>query len=211
MERTPWNGGKTPGARDRIVQLLRRRQHTVEALAGEIGVTENAVRAQIALLQREGLVEVQGEVKGARRPAAIYGLRPGADVQFSRAYPVMLSHLVRILGRKLPDAEFRSVMRELGRQMAASGPLPVEDPRERIRAALDFLRLLGSAAEAVEENGRFVITGFGCAIGEAVSADARSCIAMAALLQKLTGLPVSERCGHGDRPSCRFEIRLPGK
>jgi predicted ArsR family transcriptional regulator len=209
MNAASWNMEKPAGTRDRIIRLLLKRQQTIEALAKKLEITENAVRAQIALLQREGLVEIQGEVKGTRRPAAVYGLRPGADVHLSKAYPVILSQLVRVLAQKLSQDEFRTVMRELGQRLAGAVPRPSGDPRERIRAALRFLKMLGSVAEMTEENGKVVISSYGCPIAEAVTADARSCIAMEALLKELTGMPVAERCDHGERPSCRFEIKVP--
>ncbi len=205
------NVEKPAGSRERIVRHLIKHQSTVESLAAKIGVTENAVRAQIALLQREGIVEVQGEVKGARRPAAVYGIRPGADIHFSKAYPVILSHLTRVLAQKLSQTEFRDVMRELGKQIAGTIPRPTGDPRERITGALKFLKMLGSAAEVTEERGKIVISSYGCPIAEAVTADVRACIAMEALLEDLTGLPVTERCDHDEHPSCRFEIKIPRK
>lgn len=211
MNVTSWNTEKPAGTRDRIVRLLLKRRHTIEALAKKIEVTKNAIRAQIALLQREGIVEIQGEVKGPRRPAAVYGLRPGADVHFSKAYPVILSHLVRVLAQRLSQDEFRTVMRELGQQLAGAVPRNAGDPRERIRGALKFLKMLGSVAEMTQENGKVVISSYGCPIAEAVTADARSCIAMEALLKELTGLPVAEHCDHGERPSCRFEIKVPAE
>ncbi len=48
---------KPAGARDRIVTHLIKHKSTIESLATRLGVTKNAVRAQIALLQREGIVE----------------------------------------------------------------------------------------------------------------------------------------------------------
>ncbi len=200
---------KPAGTRDGIVRLLLKNHDTIESLAGKLGVTKNAVRAQIALLQREGIVDVQGEVKGTRRPAAVYGIRPGADIHFSKAYPVILSHLTHVLSQKLSQTEFKTVMRELGQRLARAVPRPSGDPRERIQDALKFLKVLGSAAEITEENGTVVISSYGCPIAEAVAADARSCIAMEALLKDLTRLPVAERCDHGAHPNCRFEIKLP--
>jgi predicted ArsR family transcriptional regulator len=202
---------KPAGARDRIVTHLIKHQSTIESLATRLGVTKNAIRAQIALLQREGIVEIQGEVKGTRRPAAVYGIRPGADIHFSRAYPVILSHLTHVLAQKLSNTEFRTVMRELGQRLAISVPRSSGDPRERITGALKFLKMLGSVAEVTEERGKIIISSYGCPIAEAVTADERSCIAMEALLQDLTGLPVTERCDHGEHPSCRFEIKIPAK
>ncbi len=199
---------KPAGTRDGIIRLLLRRQETIESLAAKLGVTKNAIRAQIALLQREGIVDIQGEVKGTRRPAAVYGVRPGADIHFSKAYPVILSHLTHVLAQMLSQTEFKAVMRELGQRLARSVPKPSGDPRERVENALKFLKMLGSAAEMTEENGSVVVSSFGCPIAEAVAADSRSCLAMEALLKDLTGLPVVEHCDHGAHPSCRFEIAL---
>jgi len=188
-----------------------KQQNTVGSLATKLGVTENAVRAQIALLQREGIVEIQGEVKGTRRPAAVYGLRPGADINFSKAYPVILSHLIHVLAKKLDNTEFRTVMRELGQRLASSASRLSGDPRERVKAALNFLKILGSGAEMTKTDGKIIISSYGCPIAEAVTADVRSCIAMESLLKELTGLPVAEHCNHGEHPSCRFEIKIPSK
>ncbi len=89
--------------REKILRLLLDAPRTIDELAKATSVTKNAVRSQIALLQREGLVEIKGTVKTGRRPAARYGIRPGADVQFSKAYPLVLSALVRSLAKDLPD------------------------------------------------------------------------------------------------------------
>ncbi len=192
--------------RERILRLLLAGEHTVESLAGSLSITENAVRSQLQLLEREGLAEVRGEVRGTRRPAALYALRQGAEVQFSRAYPLALSRLVRVISERLGPGRFEATMRELGRSMAARGPRADGSPRERVEAACRFLRDLGSEADLSEREERFVISGDSCPIGEAVVADGRSCIAMSAMLEELTGLQVTERCQHGDRPRCRFEI-----
>ena len=186
-----------------------RHPHTIDTLAGELAVTKNAVRAQMALLQREGIVEVQGEVKGTRRPAALYGVVAGADVHFSKAYPVVLSHLVNVLTKRLPAKEFKIVMKDAGKDIAASVPRPSGTARERVEGAVTFLKSLGSHAELSEEDGKLVITGHGCPISRAVTVDERSCLAMESLLNRITGLPVKERCNHSERPNCRFEISLP--
>ena len=73
------------GTRERIIRLLLAQPLTIAAMAKRLDMTQNAVRAQVALLQREGVAEARGEVKGARRPSILYGLLAGADVQLSRA------------------------------------------------------------------------------------------------------------------------------
>ncbi len=195
--------------RDRLVELLMRHPHSIAELAEELGVTQNAVRAQIALLERERIVEVRGTRKGTRRPAALYGIRPGAEILPSKAYPVIFSDLLKVLARKLPGAEYSRVMRDLGKQVALSAPKSTGTPRERVDDAMQFLKMLGSSAEMKGENGRIVVSSFGCPFSRGVSADQRLCLAMESLLHELTGLPVTEHCDHSARPSCKFEIKLP--
>lgn len=199
------------GTRDRIVRLLLGKPHTIEELAGRLDVTENAVRAQIALLQRDRTVEVQGSVKSGRRPAAVYGVRPGADLHLSKAYPAVLAGLVKVLSERVPPREFKTVMKELGKELASSVPKPAGDARQRVAGAVRYLKSLGSLAEAAEEDGKIVIKGNGCPISQVTAHDSRACLAMESLLGSLTGLPVAERCEHGGHPRCRFEITLPSR
>jgi predicted ArsR family transcriptional regulator len=200
------HAGKRTGSRDRIIELLLNGRRTVEELAGSLGVTRNAIRSQIALLQRERVVEVKGELKGSRRPAAVFGIRAGADIGPSAAYPVVLSQLVRVLGERLPPRQFGSIMKDVGKGMAATVPRSSGNARERVAGAIGALRQLGSLAEMSEEDGKIIIRGNGCPISRVVETDERSCAAMEAFLSKLTGLSVTEHCSHGDHPSCRFEI-----
>jgi predicted ArsR family transcriptional regulator len=197
------------GTRGRIIQLLLQGQKTVEQLAETLGVTKNAIRAQIALLMRESLVEFKGEVKGTRRPAAVYGIRAGADVGSSKAYPVVMSQLVRVLADRMKSRQFESILKDTGRGMAAAVALPTGSARERVAGAVKVLQSLGSTATVSDEGRKIVIKGNGCPISRLVEADVRSCVVMESFLAKITGLPVIERCDHGERPNCRFEITLP--
>jgi predicted ArsR family transcriptional regulator len=192
--------------RERFITLLATHPYTVDDLAKEISVTKNAVRAQITLLARERMVEIQGASKSARRPAALYGLSPGSDLYFSRAYPVILSHLILTFANQLSKESFIKIMQELGQRLARSIPRPSEDPRKRIQVALNFLKALDSPGQRTEEDGKTIITNFVCPIARAVAADPRVCTALETLLRELTGLPVEEHCNRGERQSCRFMI-----
>lgn len=197
------------GARNRIVQLLRKRTYTVEDLAKELGITENAIRAQIALLRREGLVEPAGEIKGTRKPALIYGPTRDVDSYFSKAYPSVLVNLVDVLADQMSPREFRTVMKKLGQKLATSRPRPARNLRERIEDAVTFYQALGGLAEIEQEGKRLIIKGYGCPLAEAVVAHAGICVAMESLMSELIGVPVHQRCDRGKTPSCRFEVEIP--
>ncbi len=211
MERTDIDIGQVPSTRERILMLLASRPHTIEELAKKTQVSKNAIRAQMATLAREGIVEVQGMFKGTRRPATLYGLSPGSDLYFSKAYPAVLSNLIHVLAEKLPHEEFMAVMQQLGRRLAGLTTRPSGNPQERIQTALKFLRGLGSLVQMTEDDGNVVISGHVCPIARAVAADARTCTAVETLLRELIGLPVEEHCNHGELQSCRFIVKMPKK
>ncbi len=197
---------KVTGTRNRIVHLLRTRKCTVEDLAKELGITENAIRAQIALLRGEGLVEPVGEIKGTRKPALIYGSTRDVDLYFSKAYPSMLANLLDVLADQMSGKEFKSVMKKLGQKIANSKPHPARNLRERVEDAVKFYEALGGLADIEEEGERLIIRGHGCPLAEAVTAHAGICIAIESLMTELIGVPVRQRCDRGERSNCSFEV-----
>jgi predicted ArsR family transcriptional regulator len=195
--------------RGRIVALLRCNARTVEELAQALGLTDNAVRAHLATLERDGMVRQAGLRRGpgAGKPSTVYELQPDAEVVFSRAYPPVLSALLEELVAQLPASQAEGLLMAVGRRLA--GPLmppATASHRARLDAAVGVLNALGGAAELEERDGTAVIRGCGCPLALAVAGRPETCRAVEALLGEIVGAPVQQRCRHGDRPSCCFEI-----
>ncbi len=197
------------GTRGRIVALLRRAARTVEELATALDLTDNAVRAQLAAMERDGLVRQCGERKGTRKPAVEYELDPEAETALSRAYVPLVGALMQVLATRLPRAELERVLREAGRRAAEGLPRPGGDAEERVRAASRVLDALGGLTEVAAEDGGWAIRSAGCPLAELVGRHPETCIALEALVAELTGLPVREVCKRGERPACRFEVGTP--
>jgi predicted ArsR family transcriptional regulator len=195
--------------RERLIRLLRRSPRTVEDLAAELGITKNAVRSQINLLKSEGIVETQGSKPSGRRPAAVFGVRQGAAALFSKAYPVVLSQLVKVLAEKLPDRLFNDTARELGLRLAGQAPQTSGGIKEKVGTTVAFLESLGAMVDVRETKGKIIIRGHGCPISGAVDADGRLCRAMETMVGKLVGAPTVQRCDRDKHPGCRFEIKIP--
>ncbi|HEY8105769.1 MAG TPA: helix-turn-helix domain-containing protein, partial [Gemmatimonadales bacterium] len=113
-----WSRRPPTGTRGRIVALLRRAARTVEELATALDLTDNAVRAQLAAMERDGLVRQSGERKGTRKPSVEYQLDPEAETALSRAYVPLAGALMQVLATRLPRAELERVLREAGRRAA---------------------------------------------------------------------------------------------
>src|SRR5687768_16625715 len=106
--------------RGKLLLLLCRGPRTVNELMEELGVTDNAVRAQLANLQQAGLVRQVGLRPGTRKPHADYELTPKARQLFPGAHEPVLRTLVDVLEERLPVQERQSLMTEVARRIFAA-------------------------------------------------------------------------------------------
>jgi len=208
---SPWRNRFFKTTRGRLVALLRRGQLTVEELAAALGITDNAVRAQLATLERDGLVEQQGVRRGGRKPSYAYGLTAEFEPALSRAYAPLLVRLLGELSERKSGEKLVELLRTAGQRWATELPPAHGSPRARAEAAAALLEQLGGATEIEEQDGQLVIRGFACPLALAVREHPEVCAAVESLLEKITGMPVRERCDRtGEAPSCRFAIDAKG-
>lgn len=208
MPVTRWDERFFSSTRGRIVALLRRASHTVDELAQALGLTDNAVRAHLATLERDGLVYQSGLRRGAGKPAYAYTLTPEAERLFPKAYGQLLHTLLDVLAERLPSGELEGILREVGRRAAQPYAAGAVDARGRVARALEVIQELGGLAEAEVVDGRVLIRGFSCPLAEALPGHPEVCALAAALLSEIVGAPVQERCAREAPPRCRFEVAL---
>src|ERR1051326_4598407 len=125
--------------RGRIVSLLRGGTGTVNELAQQLELTDNAVRAHLLTLERDGLVRQSGVQRGPRKPHYSYELTPEAERLFPKAYDALLNQLITTLKGRLPPSALEEVLREVGRSIAerhASEKSP-DDFKGRVQSALE--------------------------------------------------------------------------
>lgn len=193
--------------RGQIVAILRRSPGTVEELAGKLNLTDNAVRAHLSTLERDGLVRQSGLRRGARKPHFTYILTEQADRLFPKAYDVLLNQIITVLKNRLEPAEMEEILREVGRMVAADAPAGSGSMERRVQDALNFLEAIGGAA-AVEKHGdNVVIASSGCPLASSVAVHPEVCRLAETLVAEIVKAPVEEQCDRSGRPKCRFEIR----
>lgn len=193
--------------RGQIVTILRGAPATVEELATKLALTDNAVRAHLATLERDGLVRQSGIRRGARKPHFTYALTEEADQLFPKAYDALLNQLIAVLKSRLSPAEIEDVLREVGRAIAATAPNGTDASlHTRVQKALKVLEAIGGSAEIEEHDDKFVIRGNGCPLAAAVSVHPEVCRLAETLVGEIVQAPVMEKCDRESRPHCRFEI-----
>ena len=193
--------------RGQIVTLLRAAPCTVEELAGKLKLTDNAVRAHLSTLERDGLVRQSGLRRGPRKPHFTYMLTEEADKLFPKAYDALLNQLITVLKTRLEPADIEEVLREVGRALAAGAPsgngMGLES---RVQTALKVLESIGGAAEAEQHGDKIVIASSGCPLAAAVSVHPEVCRLAETLIAEIVKVPVEEHCDRTGRPKCRFEL-----
>ena len=197
--------------RGRVLRLLRGGDMTTDELAGALGLTDNAVRAHLATLERDGLVQAQGERREGRigKPATLYAATPEVDILFSRAYIPLLTSLLSALGDRLTPKDLGELLEDVGGRLAEGITHPSGEMSQRVAAASNLLNQLGglSSVQENQEGKGYLIQSRGCPVALAVSDQPEVCEAIATLVSKLTGAEVRSCCQRKGRPSCCFEVQ----
>jgi len=209
MQRTGWNKRLLASTRGRILALLRAENRTVNDLAGILKLTDNAVRAHLISLERDGLVQQRGTRPGTRKPHATYGLSDEAEHIFPKEYGPLLNHFVTVVSNRLPPAAVRAAMRDVGRAVARDhlGQTKGRNRLERIEIALKVLSDLGSLATLGERDGKQVILGNGCPLAAVTASHPEACLIVESLLSKIIGEPAKKCCEYNGAPRCCFQLR----
>jgi predicted ArsR family transcriptional regulator len=197
-------------SRGRIVALLQRDERTVEDIASRLGVTANAVRAQITAMERDGIIRRVGQRTGSTRPSQVFALTPEVELLLSRAYVPVLRQLVCVFSAKLPAQQVDSLMREVGTGLAHELPKEKRSSRTlraRVFEASELLNEQLGAITHVTENGGYVIRGRGCPLAALTGKHPALCVAIESLVQQLVGTAVRQCCDRSGRPRCCFEIK----
>lgn len=198
-------------SRGRIAELLQKGPRTVDDLASQLRLTANAVRAQLTVMERDGLVARAGLLPGTTRPSNTYELTPALEQLLSRAYIPLLTHLVRSLDTLVPRDQLEAALRQTGKNLAlefTGGKRLTGDLRARVKRASAFLNdELGAVTHVVRRNGGYVVQGEGCPLAAITDKEPAVCLAVESLVRQLVGGGVRECCDRNGRPRCCFTVR----
>jgi predicted ArsR family transcriptional regulator len=191
-----------------MVTLLRGTTKTVNQLAEELELTDNAVRAHLLSLERDGLIKQSGIQRGTRKPHFAYELTGEAENLFPKAYDALLNQLITVLKGRLKAETLKEVLREVGRSLAGnqSSDAKVGDLEGRAGKALIALEAIGGAAHLEKEGEKIFIRSGSCPLASAVTEHPEVCQLAEALLAEITGTKVQEECDRTGAPRCAFEV-----
>lgn len=194
----------------KLLALLRRAPRTITTLAAELRLTDNGVRGHIAALERDGIVEDVGAQRDTGgKPARLYGLTREGEELFPKAYALVLDGLIAELIRKQGSRRAAELLAAVGAGATERTVAP-GDAAGRVAAGAELLRKLGGDVEVKRVGKGWRIQGYGCPLSAVTAKHPEACRLVQALLERVTGLPVSERCERSQRPRCVFAVGRKG-
>jgi DeoR family suf operon transcriptional repressor len=208
-----WDQRFFQSTRGRIVTMLRRSKCTVEDLARALDLTDNGVRAHLAVLERDGIVVQRGSLRrtsGGGKPAYVYELTQEGEELFPKAYEPTLGRLLDVLCERLGPEESEALLRSVGRRLAEEHSRWADGAHARLEMAVEVLNELGGLAELEERDGALVIQGYSCPLGGVTPEHPEVCRMAEALVAEVAGVSVQEHCERGERPRCCFEVASAG-
>jgi len=191
---------------ERIIDLLRGREATVDELAIALGVTRGAVRLHLANLQRDALVHVVGTRAGPTKPSRLYAVTPGLEQQLSRAYVPLLTAMLHVLSERMSARRFDELMRTVGRQLLAGRARPHGSAVARAEAASALLNELGGTSTVTEDDEALWIRAASCPLAATTARHPEACSAVESLLSEFSGLEVLSCCAREERLRCCFQM-----
>src|SRR5439155_7331206 len=146
--------------------------------------------------------------RGSGKPSAVYDLTPAGEDLFPKAYGQLLDQLLDVLQRRMAPEEVETLLREVGRRMAAQWKIPPGNLRVRLEAAVEVLNELGGLMERETGEKTVSIRGYRCPFAAVVPEHPEVCRLAETLLSELVGMPVQEHCERTGPVPCRFIVPM---
>jgi predicted ArsR family transcriptional regulator len=199
--------------RGKIVGALRER-HSASAfdLAGQFGLSPNAIRQQLVVLERDGLIAGRSVRRGKTKPTVEYSLTAEADRYFPQRYDKMLNAVLREIRSSGGDAAVKAVFDKIGQRSAdrLSSANPDGPAEERLGNLVSALKASGVNAELRRtEHGTLMLHEHTCPYAAVVAEHPEACGAIHTILESVApgkAHQVESLATGGTQ--CRFEIEV---
>jgi predicted ArsR family transcriptional regulator len=197
--------------RGRIVTELRRRGSASAAdLAEAFGLSPNAVRQQLVVLERDGLVAEQPVRRGPTKPTLEFSLTREADRLFPQAYDKMLDAVLREVRSQLGGQAVKKIFDGLAKRAVerARQRITAEEPEAKVAQLTELLRESGVMAEYSLIDDGFALHERNCPYSNTAREHPEVCQVIHHVIDETIGgsHEQTESLAHGGK-ECRFEMK----
>jgi predicted ArsR family transcriptional regulator len=196
--------------RGKIVGALRNR-HGASAfeLAQEFGLSPNAIRQQLVVLERDGLVVGKSVRRGKTKPTHEYSLTPEADRYFPQSYDRMLNAVLREVRATGGDAAVSEIFQNIGKRTARrmNERLVGKSTDERVAEIAQSIRASGVTADVERSGDTIILHEHNCPYASVVSENPECCSVIHTMLGEVASpqMRQTESLATGGE-ECRFEV-----
>ncbi|HEY6449398.1 MAG TPA: helix-turn-helix domain-containing protein [Candidatus Cybelea sp.] len=196
--------------RGNIVSELRRRgSASATDLARSFGLSPNAVRQQLMVLERDGLVAETSVRRGPTKPTYEFSLTVDADKLFPQAYDKMLTAVLREVRSQFGTQAVEQVFDGLSRRAIDRARLSVnaKEPEQKVAQLTEILRKSGVIAEYSLIDGGFALHEHTCPYSSTAKEHPEVCQVIHHMIDETIGgeHTQTESLARGGR-ECRFEL-----
>lgn len=196
--------------RGRIVAELRRRGSASAAdLAQSFGLSPNAIRQQLVLLERDSLVVERPVRRGPTKPTLEFSLTTEADTLFPQRYDRLLSTVLREVREQFGDAAVGKIFDSISKRAVKRAKRSVTGKRkeERVAQLTEMLQRDGVVAEYSLIDGGFALHEHNCPYSTVAKEHPEMCQVVHHMIDETIGgeMQQTESLATGGR-ECRFEI-----
>jgi len=199
-------------ARGKIVAALReRRSASAFDLATQFGLSPNAIRQQLILLERDGLITGRSVRRGKTKPTVEYSLTPDADRFFPQRYDKMLNAVLREIRVAGGDDAVKAVFQRIGKRSAERLTSdPESQPERQLISLVESLKSAGVTAELrTTERGTITLHEHSCPYASVVAENPEACSAIHTILDAVVpGKAEQVESLATGGTECRFEIEV---
>jgi predicted ArsR family transcriptional regulator len=199
--------------RGKIVDALRnRRAASAFELAAEFGLSANAIRQQLVILERDGLVVGKSVRRGKTKPTHEYELTAQANRYFPQAYDRMLNAVLREVRTISGDAAVAQIFENIGKR-ASERMMPTVSGKsvtEKVAAIAESIRSTGVSVDVEERGDTIVLSEHSCPYAAVVAEHPECCTAIHTMLDGVIASDIkqTESLATGGN-TCRFEVAVP--
>jgi predicted ArsR family transcriptional regulator len=196
-----------------ILELLRRKgRSSAETIAGDLGVTANAVRQHLTNLERDGLVVSQPERSGRGRPSLLFRITERADAVFPKRY----GQLATMVLQEVQDMGGPEALDDIFARVAARHAGAIEKDFEglgfeaKLQRVVAWIGRAGTLVEQSETTEGVRVTIHNCPFRNTALKFPQVCTITPQLITRLTGAAVSQSDSiHRRDPYCSFVVQRP--
>jgi predicted ArsR family transcriptional regulator len=197
--------------RGKIVAELRERGSASAAeLAALFGLSPNAVRQQLVVLERDGLVEEHAVRRGPTKPTLQFSLTPSAETLFPQQYDKMLAAVLREVKAQFGPPAVEAIFAQIAQRAVEKTKTKVtaESAEGRVAQLTQVLRDQGVVAEYSLVDGGFLLQEHTCPYSGVVKEHPEVCAVIHQVIDETIGGEHEqlESLASGGK-SCTFQLK----